>query len=122
MKLVVTSSGKEGLEGEVDSRFGRAPYFVFVDTTSMEFTVRENKAVVDSSGAGVAAAQTVLDEGVEGVIAGNFGPKAFDSLKAGQIKLYSISKVTVKEAVNKMQQDELEELSEHTRQAHSGLN
>ena len=122
MKLLVTVSGEEGLEAEVDSRFGRAPYFLFVDTESMEHTIQENKATGESSGAGVAAAQEVLDEKVQGVIAGNFGPKAFNSLKASQVKLYSVSGVTVEEAVCKLKRGGLEELSEHTRSAHSGLN
>lgn len=122
MKLAVMASGKQGLEAEVDSRFGRAPYFVVVDSESMESSVHKNKAASESGGAGIAAAQAVLDEGVQGVIAGNFGPKAFEILNSGEVKLFALSEVTIKEALEKFNQGKVEELSNYTSSAHSGLN
>lgn len=122
MKFAVMTSDNRGLKSEVAQRFGRAPYLVIVNIGTEESKVQKNQAAAESSGAGIAAAQTVFDENVEAVIAGNFGPKAFDSLKAGQLKLYSVFGVTVEEALAKVKQGELEELSDYTRSAHSGLN
>lgn len=121
MKLAIMASDNKGLQSKVAQRFGRAPYLVIVNVETEKSKVKKNQAAAESSGAGIVAAQTVLDENVEAVIGGNFGPKAFDSLKAGQIKLYSVSGVTVEEALVKFKQGELEELSNYTRSAHSGL-
>lgn len=88
----------------------------------MDTKVIDNSASNAASGAGVSAAQTIAEEGVEAVISQNFGPKAFDSLKAGALKLYSFSGKKVKEAVEKFKQGTLEELSAPTNKPHSGLN
>ena len=122
MKIAVTASNDQGLEAKIDSRFGRAPYFTIVDVDTMEASVIDNSASNAASGAGVSAAQTVSDEGVTGVISGNFGPKAFDSLKAGDLKLYSFTDGTVQEAINEFKKGTLEELSNPTNGAHAGLN
>ena len=42
----------------------------------------DNASVGASHGAGTAAANTMRSEGVEAVISGRFGPKAFDALRA----------------------------------------
>ena len=39
MKLAVTAKGKT-LADQVDARFGRCPYFVLVDSESLEFILR----------------------------------------------------------------------------------
>lgn len=126
MKLAVTASSDQGLKAKIDSRFGRAPYFIIVDVDTMKARVIDNSASNAASnaasGAGISAAQTVANEGVNGVISGNFGPKAFSGLKAGDLKLYSFPEGTVKEAINEFKKGTLEELSNPTSGAHAGLN
>ncbi len=123
MKLAVTtSSSKQGLDAKIDTRFGRAPYFTIVDLENMETRVIENSASNAASGAGINAAQIVADQGVKGVISGNFGPKGFASLKAAELQLYSLPDGTVKKAVEEFKKGTLQELSDPTNSAHSGLN
>ncbi|MDI3546467.1 MAG: hypothetical protein PWR10_119 [Halanaerobiales bacterium] len=121
MKVAVTASNNNGLEAKVDSRFGRAPYFAIVDLDKMEAEFINNSATGAASGAGVMAAQTVVDQGVDALISGNFGPKAFSALKAANLKLYSFTGGTVREAVEAYKNGQLEELSNPTNRAHSGL-
>jgi len=121
MKIAVTTSSDKGLEAKVDLRFGRAPYFTVVDIEDMKVEVIKNSAGNAASGAGVSAAQKMSDEGIDGIISGNFGPKAFETLKNGDLKLYSFSG-TVKEAVDELKKGNLEELSNPTNAPHSGLN
>ena len=99
MKIAVTSSGRD-LESEVDPRFGRASYFILVDSESMAFDVVENSQNFNApQGAGIQAAQIVADHGADVVISGNCGPKAYKTLSAAGIQVMVSVAGTVKEAV-----------------------
>lgn len=87
MKLCITASGKEW-DAIVDTTFGRALYFQIIDTESKAREVVENTAATGGQGAGVAAAQQVADKGVEAVLTGYVGPKAFNALRACNIKVF----------------------------------
>lgn len=98
MKVAVAATGPN-LDAALDPRFGRCGYFVIVDTDSMEFETLENSGAIRGSGAGIAAAQLVVNAGAEAVIAGNFGPHAFQALSAGGLQLYSGGSGSVRETV-----------------------
>lgn len=99
MKIVVTSKGT-GLESEVDARFGRARYFLVVDTESGEFVTVDNEQNLNATqGAGIQAARKVSETGAEAVVTGNVGPRAFATLNAAGIKVYISASGTVAEAV-----------------------
>jgi predicted Fe-Mo cluster-binding NifX family protein len=100
MKVVITSLG-ETLESPVDQRFGRARYFILYDTESNEWSVHDNKQNLNAAqGAGIQAGQKVVELGAEAVITGHCGPKAFATLKAGNIDLYPGASGTVAEVVD----------------------
>ena len=87
MKLCITSKGKT-LESRVDGRFGRALYFLIIDTETKEFLAAKNTALTAGRGAGVVAAQILSDMGAEALLTGIVGPNAFQPLKAARIKVY----------------------------------
>ncbi len=88
MKVAVTSQGPD-LASEVDPRFGRAKFLIMVDTETGVFTAHDNARNLDAAqGAGIQAAQNVVSLGVEAVVTGNVGPKAFTALRAGNVKAY----------------------------------
>ena len=112
MKVAVTSQGSV-LSSELDPRFGRAKYFVVVDTESGEFAAHDNGANLEAAhGAGVQAAQDVVRLGAEAVITGNLGPKAADGLRAGGVKVYRQTWGTVRDAVEQLKQGRLQEISD----------
>ncbi|MFP4017098.1 MAG: NifB/NifX family molybdenum-iron cluster-binding protein [Halanaerobiales bacterium] len=121
MKVVVTAKSKNGLDSEVDPRFGRANYFAVVDTDNMEVNFLENDAADSSSGAGVRAAQLIADQNAEAVLAGSFGPKAFNTLSAAGIKIYSYSSGTIAGAVDDFKNNCLKELTSASNNGHVGL-
>ena len=61
MKVAIASSGRD-LQAAIDSRFGRCPHFVIVDTDSMAFVAVDNIAAAQGSGAGIAGCQLVATE------------------------------------------------------------
>lgn len=105
MKLCVTSTGKT-LDSRVDERFGRASYFLVIDTDTMEFDVVPNTAQAAGSGAGIAAAQIISDRGADALLTGVVGPNAFAALSAAKIKIYEglTGNETVKDAVESFKQ------------------
>jgi len=98
MKIAVTSTAKT-LDSQVDQRFGRAAYFVIIETETMDFRVIENESVTAAGGAGISSAKVVIDSGAEAVLTGNCGPNAERTLSAAGIKLYTGVTGTVGEAV-----------------------
>jgi len=100
MKIAVTSMG-ESLESPIDQRFGRARFFVLYDLESGEWTVHDNKQNLQAAqGAGIQAAQHVVNMGGEAVITGHCGPKAFVTLNAGDITIYEEASGSVQDAID----------------------
>jgi len=79
MKICVSAS-TNSLEAPVDPRFGRCPYFMIVDSETLQFEAVPNMASGAMSGAGIQAAQTIASRGVKVLITGNVGPNAFSSI------------------------------------------
>ncbi len=118
MKIVVTSQGPD-LTSQVDPRFGRAKNFIVVDTDSEEFAVHDNTQNLNAAqGAGIQAGRTVADLGVEAVLTGNVGPKAFAALQAAGIKIHLGASGTVKEAVEKFKAGELQDAGKANVEGH----
>lgn len=88
---------KDGADAQLDERFGRAPYFLIVDTESGEILKTiENANINDDHGVGIKVANIAIKEDVEYVIGRHFGPKVSDSLKAAQIKTFEAEVKDVK--------------------------
>ena len=62
MKIVVSSQG-ENLDAPASPVFGRCPTYVFVDSQTMEFEAVPNPAMSLGGGAGIQAAQFVVNQG-----------------------------------------------------------
>ena len=104
MKIVITSQGNN-LQSEVDPRFGRCKFFIVYDTENKKFEALDNKQNLNiPQGAGIQAGRLVVDTGAEGVVTGNVGPKAFATLDAAGIKIYTGASGTVQDVVDKFQQ------------------
>lgn len=91
-----------------DMHFGRAPAFLLVDTDTGQRQVAANPATGAPGGAGVQAAEFVIQKGTEAVISGSFGPKAYDVLAAAGISMYRASAETVDDLLRRYQEGKLE--------------
>lgn len=61
MKIAVTAA-KPGLSSPVEPRFGRSPYFLLVDSETLEFEAEKNPNVGAASGAGIQSAQLIANK------------------------------------------------------------
>lgn len=120
MKIGITSTG-ENLDANIDQRFGRCKYFIIVDTDSMKFEALSNENVMAFGGAGVQAAQTIANKGIEAIITGNVGPNAFQTLSAAGIRIYTGASGTVREVIEKYKKGEFKETENPNVGSHSGM-
>jgi len=67
MKIAITAN-EDNLESNIDTRFGRCRYFLIVDTNTMNFESISNESAMTSGGAGIQAAQTIVNAGIEAVL------------------------------------------------------
>jgi predicted Fe-Mo cluster-binding NifX family protein len=86
MKIVVTAAAPS-LDGAVDPRSGRCPYFLIVESDDLTFEAIENPNVQLGGGAGIQSAQLMNEKGVQFVLTGNCGPNAFQTLSAAGIEV-----------------------------------
>ncbi|RKD34260.1 NifB/NifX family molybdenum-iron cluster-binding protein [Thermohalobacter berrensis] len=119
MKICLSSTGK-GIESKLDIRFGRCQYFVIVDTETNEAKAIYNKGADSPQGAGVTAADTVLEQGVDVVITGNVGPNAMKLLSKGDIEIYKGTENSLKDNIEKFKEKSLNKITKSVK-AHSGL-
>jgi len=103
VKLVITAQGPT-LDSPVDPRFGRARCFLLVDSETGSFTAHDNAQNLNAAqGAGIQAAQTVVELGAEAVLTGNVGPKAFATLQAAGVEVFTEATGTVRQALDHLQ-------------------
>ncbi|MHC1752573.1 NifB/NifX family molybdenum-iron cluster-binding protein [Humidesulfovibrio sp.] len=106
--IAVTSEGP-ALTDMVDPRFGRAAGFVVVNlATGATSYVDNGGSQVMSQGAGIQAAENVAGAGVQVVLSGFVGPKAFTALSAAGIAVVQdVENMTVAQAVERYKSGEL---------------
>lgn len=118
---IAVSSFEENKEALLDRRFGRCNYFQIYNEGQEQIKAVKNEGQISGSGAGVAAAQQIIDEKIDAVITGNLGPNAFKILQKANIKAYKCGEVSVEEALNMLNEGKLEQI-EVAGKAHHGMN
>ncbi|MEA2098106.1 MAG: NifB/NifX family molybdenum-iron cluster-binding protein [Patescibacteria group bacterium] len=90
MKIAISSTGKD-LENEVDTKFGRCPYFLIVEIENKEIKnvqAIENITANQRGKAGITSAEIIAKEKVNAVITANLGPRAFSVFEQFEINIY----------------------------------
>ncbi|HUX76546.1 MAG TPA: NifB/NifX family molybdenum-iron cluster-binding protein [Anaerolineae bacterium] len=120
MKIVVSADGVD-LDAPASPVFGRCPVYVFVDTETMAFESVENLAVGAPGGAGIQAAQFVVERGAQAAVTGNMGPNAFSVLQSAGIPIYLFGGGTVRQAVEAFKAGQLQAAGGASAPAHAGM-
>jgi predicted Fe-Mo cluster-binding NifX family protein len=109
MRIAVTAQGRD-LSALVDPRFGRAKFFVVADTETGEFTATDNTQNLSAAqGAGIQAGRNAVELGVQAVITGHVGPKAFTTLQTGGAAVYTGASGTVADAIEQFKAGNLKQ-------------
>jgi len=121
MKIAVTSTGPS-LDNDVEARFGRCPYFLIIDTETMQYEAIENPNISLGGGVGIQSAQLMSEKGVTTVLTGNCGPNAFNVFgQAGMQVIVGVSG-PVGAAVEQFKTGALSSASGPSVASHFGMN
>jgi predicted Fe-Mo cluster-binding NifX family protein len=119
MRIAVTAAGPS-LDGPVDPRFGRCPYFLIVETDDLAFEALENPNVTLGGGAGIQSAQLMNEKGVRSVLTGNCGPNAHRTLSAAGIEVIVGCSGPVRDVVEQFKAGRLDAANEPNVAGHFG--
>ena len=96
MKIAIPVDEKN-METNICVSFGRTPYFLIYDLEAKEGTFLNNSAATEAGGAGIKAAQTIVDNKVDALLTPRCGENAANVLKAANIKIFKTKGISVKE-------------------------
>ncbi len=97
-------------EPNVCVSFGRAPWFLFHNTVTDETQILENPAANVEGGAGIKAAQFVVDHKANALITLRGGENAAEVLLAADTQIYKAQGSTAKENLALFTEGKLEKL------------
>ena len=119
MKIVICSQS-DTPQGKLDSRFGRTAFWGIFDDLSKQWEFIANHQNLQAvQGAGIQAAQAVLDAGAQVLIACNVGPKAMAVLTASGVEVFQAeSQMSLEQAVNVLKEGKLKQMENANVQGH----
>jgi len=116
MKIAVTTFGSD-LDGPVDPRFGRAQRLLVVDlpegatdlgSVQISEVLDNERTQMLTQGAGLQAAQKIVDAGARALVTGHCGPKAFQVLSLAEVRVYQGASGSVRDALTAFVEGRLE--------------
>jgi predicted Fe-Mo cluster-binding NifX family protein len=111
MKVIVPVESKS-LDAPVCPSFGRTPLFVLFDTESGNHEFLDNGAAASQGGAGIKAAQMLVDSGAAALITYRCGENAAEVLNTANVKMYKAQDGSVAENLAKLKDGKLSLLTE----------
>ncbi len=108
MKVCITAQGATP-DAKVEERFGRAPYFILMDSETESFEAVANPFADGAGGVGPKAAQLIIDRKAGALISGLLGGNARAVLEAAGVALYAYrAGGSVKDAFGEFKKNTLE--------------
>jgi predicted Fe-Mo cluster-binding NifX family protein len=106
MKILFATENNAGMDSIMDTRFGRAGYFLVYDTEEQKILfVEENQFKNDGHGVGIKSATFVVENECQAAIGAQPGPKAASILEQANIKIIIDHQGTVKEVLERHKQE-----------------
>lgn len=106
MKIVIPVN-ENSTKTTVCMSFGRTPYFLIYDTDTKESTFLDNSAISSQGGAGIKAAQSIIDSGAEVLITPRCGENAAEVINAGGLKIYKTINDSIEDNISAFIKGEL---------------
>ena len=124
MEKIAISTNAGGLEDVVCPTFGRCPTFTLVEVEDKQIKKTEtipNPGAQMGMGAGISAAQAVINSGATAVIAGSIGPNASGVIVQAGIRMYSVAGKPVKDVVQEYIDGKLQKIETSNVPGHYGM-
>ncbi len=87
MKIALPVKARS-LQAEISDTFGRTEYFLIYDMENKTAEYIDNSAAASQGGAGIKAAQTVVDQNVEALLTPQCGENAARVMQPNGIRIY----------------------------------
>lgn len=100
------------IDGKVCPSFGRAPYFMVYDTDGDQVAFIENTAADSPGGAGVKAAQIVVDQHVDVLLTPRCGQNSADVMKSAGIDFFQTEGDSISKNIDAYKNNTLQTLKE----------
>ncbi|NCB31928.1 MAG: dinitrogenase iron-molybdenum cofactor biosynthesis protein [Clostridia bacterium] len=108
--IIAIPVNENNAEPSICVSFGRAPWFLFHNTETGETQALENPAASAEGGAGVKAAQFVVDHNASVLITVRGGENAAEVLLAAEIQIYKAQGSVAKQNLAAFAEGKLEKL------------
>ncbi len=102
---------KSTMEANVSSHFGRTEFFLIWNTEDEKPLFINNDAMNAQGGAGIKAAQVLVDNKVNAIISPRLGQNAFDVINGAGIEIYASEGTSLKENLDKLNSGSLSPLN-----------
>lgn len=99
MKIAIPIDEKT-LNSNVCVSFGRTPYFLIYDIETKESIFIDNSAAESRGGAGIKAAQIIVDNKAEALLTSRLGENAAGVLESAEIKIYKATSDSAQENID----------------------
>ena len=99
MKIAIPVDEKS-LDSNVCVSFGRTPYFLIYDVDTKESVFLDNSAAASTGGAGIKAAQTIVDNKANVLLTPCCGENAAEVLKSADIEIFKTTSASVKDNID----------------------
>lgn len=109
MKIAIPVNAKS-MESAICQSFGRAPYYLFYDGEEGTSEFKENSACASQGGAGIKAAQLIVDEKADVLLTPRCGENAAQVLRGAGVKMYKTMNDSIRENIQAFKEGKLSEL------------
>ncbi|PKM66934.1 MAG: dinitrogenase iron-molybdenum cofactor biosynthesis protein [Firmicutes bacterium HGW-Firmicutes-2] len=106
MKIAIPVDDKT-MESNICISFGRTPYFLIYDTKTKDSVFLDNSAAASQGGAGIKAAQTVVDRKVVALITPRCGENAAEVMQVANIKIYKSMNNSIRDNIEAVKNGKL---------------
>jgi len=100
------------METNICISFGRTPYFLIYDTETKDTIFLSNSAAASQGGAGIKAAQMIIDNHAEALLTPRCGENAAEVFNAASIKIYQTNGSQLKHNLQAFEKGELSLLND----------
>ncbi len=110
MVRIIVPINQKREDSEINPSLGRSPYYLLYDTATEETELIDNTSKDSPSGAGVAAAQIMIDAGAEVLLTPRCGDRAHAALKGADVEIMLTQPGTARENIEAYLAGRLSEL------------
>lgn len=110
--IVGIPADKKTMDGNISTHFGRTEFFLIFNTENDEAKFIDNDAMNAQGGAGIKAAQVLVDNNVDTIISPRLGQNAFEVIDGANIAIYESNGNSIKENISSLKEGKLSPLND----------